>query len=158
MRLDISIDLSHKSHQSQLLINPTSLNYCASITCTILCVSVANKYHIYPTVHHTVTEMCTCVYISVTTGCLVRYLSEALWDLWDGSLIVCYRQPAFRDACQTSERLDNHEHRSRDFNSSHGTLKWRLILPYLMGTTPVQEKGCWRYHDRFHNRENYADI
>ena len=28
-----------------------------------------------------VTEMCTCVHISATKWCIVRYLSDALWDL-----------------------------------------------------------------------------
>ena len=40
----------------------------------------------YPTLHHVVTEMCTCVHISVTKWCIVGYLSDALWDLWDGSI------------------------------------------------------------------------
>ena len=40
----------------------------------------------YPTMHHFVTEMCTCVHISVTKWCIAGYLSNALWDLWDGSL------------------------------------------------------------------------
>ena len=34
--------------------------------------------------HHFVSEMCTCVHISVTKWCIVGYLSDALWDLWDG--------------------------------------------------------------------------
>ena len=38
---------------------------------------------IYPTMHHFVTEMCTCVHISVTKWCIVGYISDALWDLWD---------------------------------------------------------------------------
>ena len=33
--------------------------------------------------HHFVTEMCTCVHISVTKWYIVGYLSDALWDLWD---------------------------------------------------------------------------
>ena len=40
----------------------------------------------YPTMHHFVTEMCTCVHISVTKWCIVGYLTDALWDLWDGSI------------------------------------------------------------------------
>ena len=40
----------------------------------------------YPTMQHFVTEMCTCVHISVTKWCIVGYLSDALWDLWDGSI------------------------------------------------------------------------
>ena len=39
----------------------------------------------YPTMYHFVTEMCTGVHISVTKWCIVRYLSDALWDLWYGS-------------------------------------------------------------------------
>ena len=33
-----------------------------------------------------VTEMCTCVHISVTKWCIVGYMPDALWDLWDGSI------------------------------------------------------------------------
>ena len=40
----------------------------------------------YPTMHHFVTEKCTYVHISVTKWCIVGYLSDALWDLWDGSI------------------------------------------------------------------------
>ena len=40
----------------------------------------------YPTMQHFVTEMCTCVHISVTKWCIVGYLSDAFWDLWDGSI------------------------------------------------------------------------
>ena len=39
----------------------------------------------YTAMHHFVTEMCTCVHIFVTRWCIVGYLSDALWDLWDGS-------------------------------------------------------------------------
>ena len=38
----------------------------------------------YPTMHHFVTEMCTCVHISVTKWCIVGYGTDAFWDLWDG--------------------------------------------------------------------------
>ena len=37
-----------------------------------------------PTIHHFVTEMCTCVHIFVTKWCIVGYLSNALSDLVDG--------------------------------------------------------------------------
>ena len=50
----ISIDRLHKSHNASVL---------------------------YPTMHHFVTEMCTCVHISVTKRCMMGYLSSALWDL-----------------------------------------------------------------------------
>ena len=36
--------------------------------------------------HHFVTEMCTCVHIYATEWCIEGYLSDALWDLWDGSI------------------------------------------------------------------------
>ena len=42
----------------------------------------------YPTMQHFVTEMCTFVHISVTKWCIVGYLSDALWHLWDGSIVV----------------------------------------------------------------------
>ena len=40
----------------------------------------------YPTMHHFVTEMCTHVHFSVTKWCIVVYLSDALWDLWNGPI------------------------------------------------------------------------
>ena len=50
-------------------------------------IDLLHKSHIapvqYPTMHHFVTEMCTCVHISVTKLCIVVYLSNALWDLWN---------------------------------------------------------------------------
>ena len=39
----------------------------------------------YPTMHHFVTEMCTCVHISVTKWSIVGHGTVALWDLWDWS-------------------------------------------------------------------------
>ena len=44
----------------------------------------------YPTTYHFVqfiTDLCTPVHISVTKCCIVRYLSNVLWDLWDWSVI-----------------------------------------------------------------------
>ena len=40
----------------------------------------------YPIMQHFVAEMCTRVHISVTKCCIVGYWSDALWDLWDGSI------------------------------------------------------------------------
>ena len=57
----ISIDLLHKSHNAPI---PN------------------------PTMHHVVTEVCTCVHISVTKWCIVGFLSDALWVLWDGSIQI----------------------------------------------------------------------
>ena len=36
--------------------------------------------------HYFVTEMCTCVHISVTKWCIVGYFSDVLWNLWNGSI------------------------------------------------------------------------
>ena len=58
---EVLIDLSHKSHNAPV---PD------------------------PTMHHFVTEMCTCVHISVTKWCIAGYLSGALWDLHDGSILT----------------------------------------------------------------------
>ena len=63
-----------------------------------LCILIWNKLRLvlgillyndpvpYPTMHHFVTEMCTCVHISATKWCTVGYLSNVLWDLWHGSI------------------------------------------------------------------------
>ena len=42
----------------------------------------------YPTMHNFVAATLTCVHISVTKSRIVGYLSDALWDLWDGSIIL----------------------------------------------------------------------
>ena len=40
----------------------------------------------HPIMHHFVTETCTCMNVTVTKqGCIVGYLSNAFWDLSDGS-------------------------------------------------------------------------
>ena len=36
--------------------------------------------------HHSVTEMCTHVHISVTKCCIVGYGTDAFWDLWNGCI------------------------------------------------------------------------
>ena len=50
---------------------------------TCLVIDLLHKAHNapipYSTMHHLVTEMCTCMYISVAK-CIVGYLSNALWD------------------------------------------------------------------------------
>ena len=40
----------------------------------------------HPTMHYFVVEKCTYVHISVTKWCIVVYLSDALWDLWNWSI------------------------------------------------------------------------
>ena len=37
----------------------------------------------YPRMQHFVTEICTCVHISVTKWCILEYYSDALWDWWN---------------------------------------------------------------------------
>ena len=58
-------------------------------------IDLIHKYHNaqvpHPTMHHFVTEMCTCVHFSVAEWCIVGHLSNALWDLWDGSIALCVR-------------------------------------------------------------------
>ena len=60
MHISWAIDLLHKCHNTAVL---------------------------YPTIQHFVKEMCTRVHIFVTIWCIVGYLSNALWDLWDGSIV-----------------------------------------------------------------------
>ena len=40
----------------------------------------------YAIMQHFVTKICTWVHISVAKCCIVRYLSDALWDLWNRSI------------------------------------------------------------------------
>ena len=42
---------------------------------------------LHPTMHHFITEMCTLVHISVTKWCIVGYMSDAFWDLWDANIV-----------------------------------------------------------------------
>ena len=39
-----------------------------------------------------ITEMCTCVHISVTKWCIVGYGTGALWDLWNGFITYSHAQ------------------------------------------------------------------
>ena len=56
----------------------------------------------YPTMHHFVTAMYTHVHITFTKWCIVRYLSDTLWDLRDWSItlwilyILCVKK---RETC-----------------------------------------------------------
>ena len=42
----------------------------------------------YPIIIHFVTEMCTCVHMSVIKWCTVGYFSNAWWDLGNGSMAL----------------------------------------------------------------------
>ena len=59
----------------------------------------------YPTMHFFVTEMCTGVHISVTKWCIVGYLYNALWDMWDGFIFFyhfpnkIYQTPLYTCIC-----------------------------------------------------------
>ena len=52
----------------------------------LITINLLHKSHTapvpYPTMHHFVT---ICVHIFVTKWCIVEYLSDASWDLWDSS-------------------------------------------------------------------------
>ena len=67
--------------------------------CTNTCMPIdpSHKSHnapvLYPTIYHFVTEMCTCVHISVTKWCIVGYLFDTMWDLWDHH--TCLAVPGF---------------------------------------------------------------
>ena len=61
LQLTAAIDLVHKSH---------------------------NAIVAYPRMQHFVTEMCTCVHISVTKWCILGYFSEAFWDWWNESITL----------------------------------------------------------------------
>ena len=49
----------------------------------IYVIDLLHKFHNspvpYPIMHHFVTEMCTCVYISVAKWCIMGHLFDALW-------------------------------------------------------------------------------
>ena len=58
----------------------------------------------YPTMHYFVTEMCTGGHISVTKWCIVGYLYNALWDMWDGFIFYyfpneIYQTPLYIYVC-----------------------------------------------------------
>ena len=59
-----------------------------NITCNMV-IDLLHKSHNalvpYPTMHHFMTAMCICVHISVTKWCIMGFLHDASWDLWDGS-------------------------------------------------------------------------
>ena len=57
----------------------------------------------YSTIHHVVTEKCTCVHISVTTWCIVGCWTGALWDLCNRSIGCLHHQYVSRDAMYTSQ-------------------------------------------------------
>ena len=49
-------------------------------------IDLIHEYHNaqvpHPTMHHFVTEMCTCMHFSVAKWCIVGHLSNALWDIY----------------------------------------------------------------------------
>ena len=71
------VDINHRTHD------------CHNSTERTVWIGLSHKSHnapvTYPTMHNLVTEICTCVHISVTKWCIVGYWSDA-WDLWDGSM------------------------------------------------------------------------
>ena len=64
---DLRLQFTSMSEQQTCRTNPT-MHHCHIPQCTILW------------------QKCACVHISVTKWCIVGYLSNALWDLWDRSV------------------------------------------------------------------------
>ena len=60
----------------------------------------------YTTMQHFVTEIRTCVHISVTKWCIVGYLSDAFWDLWDGSIWISHKKRNHKMSYKASKPLD----------------------------------------------------
>ena len=62
----------------------------------------------YSTMHHFVTEISTCVHISVTKRCIVGHLSNALWDVWVGSILhaLCMMTSHKDQSVSNHQKLD----------------------------------------------------
>ena len=73
--------------------------------------------------HQFLTEMCTCVHISVTKWYIVGHLSDALWDLWDGSI-----------ACSMWQQIWH-------CDNSPLSLCWLPMFPRGDSNTILQESG-----------------
>ena len=60
------------------------------VSAVFIWIVMLNKSHNapipHPTIHHFITVKCLRVHISVTKWCIVGYLSDALWDMWEGSI------------------------------------------------------------------------
>ena len=134
----ISDDLATQGARasSVMVVNLFSLNIPASTTEKVISLRDAviailmmklwshNAPVQYPTIHHIVTEMWTPVQISVTKWCIVGYLSDVLWDLWDGTIWAS---------------LINGHHWSRlrlvaSLVQSHHLKQWSLLVIWTLAT------------------------
>ena len=70
---------------SRLDLNKVNLCTLPKFILNMFCKS-HNAPGMYPTMHYFATEMWTCVHIFVAKWCIMGYLPDALWDLWDGSI------------------------------------------------------------------------
>ena len=83
--------------------------HCGIYEMSLLKRALMGQYHThnapipYPTMHQFVTEMCTNVHISVTKWCIMGFLFDALWDLWDGYINLSTRSPP--TSCSRSGQL-----------------------------------------------------
>ena len=55
-----------------------------------------------PAMHHFVTEICTCVHITVIKWCNVGYLSNALWYLWHWFIVLLLKQTPLYNVYNTT--------------------------------------------------------
>ena len=100
--------------------------------------------------------MCTCVHISATKWRSVGYLSNALWDLWDGSIATT---PLHDDVIKWKHvprywPFAPGIHRS-PVNSPHkgqwrGSLMFSLICAWINGWANNREAGDLRRHRAHH--------
>ena len=56
----------------------------------------------YPTMHNCVAKMCLWLHIADDKWCILGYLSDALWDSWDGSVRIWSRVRSHGIACSSS--------------------------------------------------------
>ena len=97
----------------------------------------------YPTVHHFVTEMCTCVHFSATKWYIVGYLSDALWDLWDRSLAVTF---CYNYTCISYNIYEPQSFKSLFFVWSNSAKLIVILLSYTKNPTDeLRLAGLFRY-------------
>ena len=81
--------------------------------------------------HHFVIEMCTRVHISVTKWCIVGYLPDAWWDLWDGSFgghaHTALAALIHHDLQKLQEMLDVTNHVANKYHIQFGAAKCKVV-------------------------------
>ena len=77
---------TEKGHQSRFP-NPTTTQASWNKSHIDLLLKFHNAPVPHSTMHHFVTEVCTCGYIFVTKWCIMDLVSNALWELWDDTSV-----------------------------------------------------------------------